>query len=330
MPCGGRHAIYGRADPDRDSFKPFIPKALCTPFTIITYRGFMRADTTSLDVYKMRFPSRWEKLLQRGGLSNGRNLLWSWYEPRNFGDWIGPYLFAKMTGRLPLHCKPRPGQRSLAQSTAGVGSILRHIQVADRVAVWGSGIISCTDRFARPRRVLAVRGPRTRARLAELDYPLTDVFGDPGLLMPLFYTPSVRQDRAELGIIPHYLHLDAVRAQFADRPEIRVIDVTGHIEQVIDDIAACRHVLSSSLHGLIMADAYGIPCRWMATQASAHGDDIKYIDYLESLGVFDITGPVAIVGDMPLDDLVALAACRPVPETRRLAQELLQVCPFRR
>lgn len=289
----------------------------------------MHADTTSLDVYKMRFPSRREKLLQRSGLSNDRNLLWSWYEPRNFGDWIGPYLFAKLTGRLPLHCKPRPGQRSLAQSTAGVGSILRHIQVADRVTVWGSGIISCGDQFARPRRVLAVRGPRTRARLAELGYPLTDVFGDPGLLMPLFYTPPVRQDRAELGIIPHYLHLDAVRGQFADRPEIRVIDVTGHIEQVIADIAACRHVLSSSLHGLIMADAYGIPCRWMATQASAHGDDIKYIDYLESLGVFDITAPVAIAGDMPLDDLVGLAASRSVPETRALAQGLLEVCPFR-
>lgn len=167
----------------------YLTKALCTAFTITVYRGFMHADTKSLDVYRMRFPSRREKLQQRAGLANDRNLLWSWYEPRNFGDWIGPYLFAKMTGRLPLHCKPRPGQRSLAQSTAGVGSILRHIQVADRVTVWGSGIISCGDQFARPREVLAVRGPRTRARLAELGYPLADVFGDPGLLMPLFYTP---------------------------------------------------------------------------------------------------------------------------------------------
>lgn len=79
-----------------------------------------------------------------------------------------------------------------------------------------------------------------------------------------------------------------------------------------------------------MADAYGIPCRWMATQPSEHGDDIKYIDYLESLGVFDIMGPVAITGDMPLDDLIELAACRSVPETRPLAQGLLEACPFRR
>lgn len=288
----------------------------------------MSSKVSSVDIYRMQFPSRKERLLQRMGLTNRHNLLWSWYEPRNFGDWIGPYLFAKMTGRLPLHSKPEPGRLSLEETTATVGSILRHIHVADRVTVWGSGIISRKDSFLRPKDVLAVRGPRTRARLIELGYPYSDVFGDPGLLMPRFYSARTPVHRSKLGIIPHHLHYNNACAMFANREDVSVIDVTQHIERVIDEIVSCECTLASSLHGLILSHAYNIPSTWMATQASSHGDDVKYIDYLESIGIFNVNSPANITRSMPLDELVGLASSLSVGDMHDLTQALLDACPF--
>ena len=97
-----------------------------------------------------------------------RLLFWSWYGVRNFGDWIGPYLYEAMTGRPPLFCpKERMAQFGCIMA---VGSILRHLVEDDCAIVWGSGIISASDVVRRPRKVLAVRGPLTRRRLLELGH----------------------------------------------------------------------------------------------------------------------------------------------------------------
>lgn len=288
----------------------------------------MGALDVSDHLYRTGYTPRPRQVAQRLGLSDRRNLLWSWYEPRNFGDWIGPYLFMKMTGRVPYHCKPRPRQRSRACSTATVGSIMRHIVVDDRVDVWGSGIISASDEFARPRRVLAVRGPRTRQRLQEMDLPTTEVFGDPALLMPRFYEPAARPDRHALGVIPHFMdHEKAVR-RFGGIEGVKVIDVTRPIEDVVDDIAACDAALSSSLHGLILSHAYGVPCAWVASESENPGDGVKYADYLESIGVYGIRDPAPLPLDPTLRDLVDIAGSFPSGDPVKLADDLLQTCPF--
>src|SRR5690606_34618874 len=90
-----------------------------------------------------RRPGKGAQYLQRLGFQQHRNLFWSWYEPRNFGDWIGPYLYEKITGMMPRYLKPRKSVKACFFASAG--SILRHIQVDDQAVVWGSGIISQDD-----------------------------------------------------------------------------------------------------------------------------------------------------------------------------------------
>jgi pyruvyltransferase len=65
---------------------------------------------------------------------------------------------------------------------------------------------------------------------------------------------------------------------------VRLIDMQDPIEEVIDRIAACELVASSSLHGLIASHAYSIPAFWIKFRPLLSGDDSKFHDYFLSIG----------------------------------------------
>jgi pyruvyltransferase len=223
-----------------------------------------------------------EKRDQANGRLNDANLFWSWYSPKNFGDWVTPYLFEKLTGKEAVHCRAQhllPG----ATTVFGCGSVLRHIVRPDVAIVWGSGIIDSADTFERPLRTLSVRGPRTRARMLALGYDCPEAYGDPALLLPSVYTPSTEK-RFELGVIPHFVELPQFKQQSLPQGW-KLIDVTQELEQVVDAIASCHRTVSSSLHGLIVSHAYGVPSAWVAADAQLHGDGVKFDDYFQSVGL---------------------------------------------
>ena len=102
------------------------------------------------------------------------------------------------------------------------------------------------------------------------------------------------------------------------------------IEAFIDEIHECEAVLSTSLHGLIVCHAYGIPARWCEVtggEQSIPGDGTKFRDYLLSVGVESAEplriprGSVVTTDLAPLAhflpprgiDLRALAAAAPFP-----------------
>ncbi len=269
-------------------------------------------------------PGRILRCVQALGLCNARNLLWSFYEPRNFGDWIGPYLYEAIKGKAPIHYSAKIGGRSTGYAAAG--SIMRHLVAPDRISVWGSGIISQEDVFQRPRSVHAVRGPKTRDHVAKLGFDTSEVFGDPAILMPLFYKPAAAK-AYRIGLIPHFTDVEVLNTALADRPDVRVIDVCRDVETVIDDIAACEVTLSSSLHGVILSHSYDIPCAWINSVKPLHGDGIKFQDYFESGGVFG-AAPTNVDLHTDLNALVNLANTAPQPDVISLQQPLLDVCPF--
>ena len=259
--------------------------------------------------------------VRRPGRFPANSVYWSWYVPRNFGDWITPYLFERLSGRAPRHRRPEqlePGERVLF----GAGSILRHLRRPGVAVVWGSGIIAGTDRFAAPLRTHAVRGPLTRARMRALGYPCPAVYGDPGLLLPRVHRPAPGP-RFRLGLIPHFADLPAIAAR--PLPEgWTLIDVTRPVEAVADAIAACERTVSSSLHGIIVSQAYGVPCAWIAAQAKLHGDGTKFLDHYAALGrpapraaSWDEVTPATL---KPLEFVAA--------DVTDLQDRLLSACPF--
>lgn len=133
---------------------------------------------------------------------------------------------------------------------------------------------------ARPalrRRYLAVRGELTRDSLG---LPSDTPLGDPGLLVSR-WIPQ-RRRRFTAGIVPHYTQRDDpwvrdLASRLGDG--CTVIDVRSSPTRTIQQIAACDIILSTSLHGVVVADSYGIPALWDIPRDSLTGGDFKFRDY---------------------------------------------------
>jgi hypothetical protein len=184
---------------------------------------------------------------------------------RNFGDELGPAILERLghtVRRVPL----------AEAELVACGSILEivHNQAPDNITVWGSGFLTAAGRSTRLMDIRAVRGHLTAAALTAHEAPL----GDPGLLVSALWerpTPRYR-----LGVVRHYV--DHRTYPHADI----VINTTGPVDQVIAQIGSCHTIVSSSLHGLIAAAAYGIPATRIE-HPDVVGGDHKWIDYVSAL-----------------------------------------------
>jgi pyruvyltransferase len=194
----------------------------------------------------------------------------------NWGDAINPWLIKKMSGLDAV----RGGNSRLFAA----GSILQH-GVKDGDIIWGTGTLA--DNLIERNLKLdirAVRGPLTRSVLINSGYDCPDIYGDPALLVKDYYNPEVERTH-QVGIIPHITERDnPVVLDLIKRYGIKLIDIgLGHTE-FIDSLKSVELVLSSSLHGLIMADAYGISNTKVDIPGPQYkGSNWKYADYFASV-----------------------------------------------
>ncbi len=150
--------------------------------------------------------------------------------------------------------------------------------------LWGCGLVNdWIGPNGKPARVLAVRGKLTRDRLASCGIPCGDLFGDPGLLVPEFIAPSLRKHA--LGLVPHYVDRENAFVQECRSAGAVVLDVSAAPERFVESLTSCEGILSSSLHGIVLAHAYGIPAAWIRISGEVHGDGFKFFDYYSSLGL---------------------------------------------
>ena len=166
----------------------------------------------------------------------------------------------------------------------GIGSLLTLFSI-DNAIVWGSGVMSKEKKIiGTPLEVRAVRGPLSRQRLLDAGIDCPEIYGDPALLLPLYYTPKVEK-KYKLGVVPHYTDMKSELLEIIKKWDgIHIIKVRGYESwlDVIDQINECELIASSSLHGLIVSEAYGIPNVWV--KFSDHtSDDIKFHDFFLSI-----------------------------------------------
>lgn len=200
----------------------------------------------------------------------------------NWGDHINPYIIEKMTGKTILQSTFGWTEHLLA-----VGSILRNAN--SNSIVWGSGFISKTSKFrATPKKIAAVRGPLTGQRLTELGYENPQIYGDPALLMPRFYKPQVAKQH-KIGLVAHYAEKNDEIVKHLASLGIYLVDIQLPVEAFVDELCKCETIISSSMHGLIAADAYGIPNRWLMLSDKLVGGEFKFHDYYNAIGVFNET-----------------------------------------
>lgn len=209
---------------------------------------------------------------------------------RNWGDDINVYLLERMTGRRVVVKNQSAFHNRFYQGPVYccIGSIIGWYETPQTI-VWGSGMIAENVTVdISPKRVCAVRGELTRKRLIEQGIKCPAKYGDPALLISKYYKATPLKRRFKLGIIPHYIDMDnPILAQFlnAHKEDVLLIDL-AHYEKwtdIPDQIVSCDHILSSSLHGLIVSDSYNIPNTWIGFSDKLAGGNYKFYDYFSSV-----------------------------------------------
>lgn len=205
-----------------------------------------------------------------------RGVLWRIKRPdriNNFGDLLGPWIVARMRAVLGLGRAVSAEQRLLT-----VGSIINpYAREGD--TVWGSGIHGNRLPLEKPIPALdirAVRGPLTARILRESDNSVPEVFGDPGLLIPHLWTDTelgIHRRSGGTVVVPNYHDLP-----FAPTGSL---NPRGNMLDCVRRIASANRVIASSLHGVIVAEAYGVPATLVA---SATEQLFKYEDYYRGTG----------------------------------------------
>lgn len=203
-------------------------------------------------------------------------------ENRNLGDALSPVIVEWMLERKKIDPDKKTAD---TRHLYAVGSILQ--MGYQNATVWGTGLAYELDGMqgrmhsSRVRKldIRCVRGPKTKETLEKLGHTCPDCFGDPCALLPLFYQPK-ETERKDYYIIPQYWFEKEVRAQYGD-DHILSMNTTDYAS-VIDRIASADLVVSSTLHGIILAEIYGTPAVFFRARGPRF--DYKYDDWYESTG----------------------------------------------
>ena len=189
-----------------------------------------------------------------------------WCPGPNFGDQLTRYFIERLTGYEARYALPN------VAPMFGCGSIVEVIPKDYTGMILGSGLMfeETVRRDLRGADVRALRGPLTAERIG-----IEATLGDLGLLFSLF-KPDI-QKVYRVGTIPHYATNDL------RDPEHHFIGITAPIDDVVSEAAKCERIVSSSLHGIILADALGIENMWIKDDRVL-GDGFKFRDYAASLG----------------------------------------------
>ncbi|WP_452596505.1 polysaccharide pyruvyl transferase family protein, partial [Pontimicrobium sp. MEBiC01747] len=194
-----------------------------------------------------------------------------------------------------------------------------------------SGIIS-KEYNIKKAKFLAVRGPQTRMHLIEQGYSVPEVYGDPALLLPRYYSPNIKKEY-KIGIIPHYKDYKKVSEWYKNDDTVLLIDLmTNSIEETTNQFLKCEKIVSSSLHGVIVSHAYNIPAVWQKFSGDVFGDDIKYRDYFESVKLIPYQSEI-LDSKMNIEALENAFKGKDVLPKENVISELcdglMEACPFK-
>lgn len=277
---------------------------------------------------------------------------WIGINHRNWGDDINYYFIKDLSNRPVVSLfNFRLARRFRFKNYLCIGSLLGYPgYVNERTIVWGAGSFGEIKGIS-PNHICSVRGELTHDILISKGIKSPERFGDPALLLPLFYKPKahtsfhpsrertiqrqsipkLEESKYRLGIIPHVVDLQhpiikEIKEKYSDK--ILVIDLEHYKKwtDVIDQICSCKCILSSSLHGLIVSDAYGIPNCWIELSGKVLGGHFKYLDYGSSV-MRTLTQPILIknIEDIQLGEIECGKWTRPEINIK----DIMDCCPFR-
>ena len=251
---------------------------------------------------------------------------------KNWGDDLNLFLLRLISGRNVYAAnKSILHNKFKFKNYSCIGSILGMFE-NEKTEVWGAGFISENSGLLRkPFKIHSVRGKLTRKKLLALGIECPENYGDPALLVSRFYNAKPC-GRYRVGIIPHYVDLSnsLIKKIVDENDDILLIDVAHYNKwtDICDMVVSCDYIISSSLHGLILSDSYGIPNRWIKFSDKIYGGNFKYLDYFSSVDRQEIN-PILINSMEDFNDMMSHMCEIKSLNKEKYIELILRSCPFK-
>ncbi len=210
----------------------------------------------------------------------GRLKHFHWSDRPNFGDGLGPLLLRRFAGRESVW------STFADADIVTVGSVLQLMPVGWPGIIAGCGKLRASSPFlpSRDTKILALRGPLTARGI-----PGSYALGDPGVLADELLT-KLPERVHDLGLLPHWSDRELEHRTEFLRYKPLIIRVDEDPITVIRKIGSCRKLVTSSLHGAVVADSFGIPRRVEPCKLWRMDTSFKWLDYSASVGMRFETG----------------------------------------
>lgn len=243
------------------------------------------------------------------------NLEW-WNENENLGDYLAWVVFKWMLKNKSID----PYQKiKKTKHLMSIGSIIGMANF-DAI-VWGSGIhtektmaLVFNQRKFRNYDIRSVRGPVTKTILSSAGYSCPDIYGDPAILMPLIYK-SESKKKYPVSIIRHISQVTQKKDNRFNYIDIKTRDY----KRFINEIVSSDKVISSSLHGIILAESYGIPAIFLSEGMDS--EKIKFFDWYLS------TDRTNIRYAKNLDDALKMTPMS-LPNLSKMREQIQKTFPY--
>lgn len=193
--------------------------------------------------------------------------------PSNFGDVLTANLLDYFNIKYEHTNVPEDGTMYV------IGSIAR--LATSGSTVLGSGMIRQNEKAEPTANWRFVRGPYTRLNILAQGGTCPEIYGDPALLLPMLCEESNK--KYDIGIVPHYQHYRYYKFNpyYSNYRIINLVD--NNPLKIAKEITKCKRIISTSLHGIICAHAFGIPAAHVKGVSKLHGDGSKFEDYYASI-----------------------------------------------
>ena len=198
----------------------------------------------------------------------------------NAGDRINADIVSRLTGHHTVHV-----QASNTPHLLAIGSLMS-IATPSSI-IWGTGVMHPDMGFGTPQEenIRALRGRLSSRVLCQAGFSVENVpLGDPAFLAPnLLEIERQKTPQYRVGLVCHYTdrynrHLRHILSE----SDVADLNVHEQPETFLRRIAKCEVVVSTSLHGLVFAEALGIPNLWLKAGDEIAGEGFKFQDWFST------------------------------------------------